>query len=85
MGAEYEYYCDEHIQELHETHADTLGTCEWCHIEGVVLSPVRDTEEGLSGPVYWVCTRCKKCQDMLEQDDDEDYDEMDMYDDPDDE
>lgn len=78
MGTIYEYYCDEHLAELHETNCDTVGTCELCHIEGVVLTPIRDAEEGLGGPVYWVCPRCKRAQLVSEQDDV--YDDIDDID-----
>ena len=80
MGAEYEYYCDEHIEEISQAQRNTVGNCDWCRVEDVPLSPVRDFEEGLSGPVYWVCTECKKQQLISDRDEDDDDDD-DEYDD----
>lgn len=84
MGSEYEYYCDEHIEEISQTQRDTLGNCEWCHLEDVTLSPVRDMEEGNQGPVYWVCSECRKQQIISDRDEavddelDDDYDDDDV-------
>lgn len=79
MGAEYEYYCDEHIEELRQNHEDTVGQCEWCHTDGVVIRPFQDPEEGPSGPVYWICSSCKSEQLAASRDDDDD----DLWDDDD--
>ena len=75
MGAEYEYYCDEHIEEINQAQPSTLGTCEWCQLEDVLLTPVRDIEEGTHGPVYWVCSDCKKQQVISDKDEDDDEDQ----------
>ena len=34
------------------------GPCEWCGKEAPDLRPIRDWEEALTGPEYWVCPRC---------------------------
>jgi hypothetical protein len=38
--------------------------CEWCEKEAPGLRPIRDWEEALTGPEYWVCPECveKHCQ-----------------------
>ena len=64
IGCEYHHYCDDHYQQyLHETTQNpTIGECDWCRRPGLVLKPIRDFDEGLSGPVYEVCCDCRRRQ-----------------------
>ena len=60
-GCEYIYMCDECVTALHA--ADTeKGICEWCNAEDVEIYPERDFEEGMHGPVYYVCSPCRQKQ-----------------------
>ena len=34
------------------------GPCEWCKQESDELRAIRDWEEALTGPEYWVCPEC---------------------------
>lgn len=34
------------------------GACEWCKKETDELTPLRDWEEALTGPEYWICPAC---------------------------
>lgn len=54
--------------------------CDWCKGEAVVR-PTRDTDEGLSGPVYYVCTPCYDKQQAAIRAELDDYDYYDDYED----
>lgn len=41
-----------------EASKPTLGRCDWCLSDDATLRPKRDFEEGLAGPVYYVCRSC---------------------------
>jgi hypothetical protein len=58
MGAEWWRMCDECAAEASDPTID--GPCDWCKQGASELRPIRDWEEGLSGPVYWVCPPCTK-------------------------
>jgi hypothetical protein len=36
------------------------GTCDWCHSQASDLIEHRDFEEGANGPIYDVCSTCRK-------------------------
>ena len=58
FGAEYMYFCPSCLQKCqHDINDQEEETCEWCK-KTAKLSPIRDFEEGLSGPVYYVCSGC---------------------------
>jgi len=42
----------------HEVEA-RVGVCDWCKTEQTTLRDHRDFEEGMSGPVYRVCSPCR--------------------------
>ena len=70
FGSEYMYFCQECYDEYLEE--ELLEDCEWCHKLDVECSPIRDIDEGLSGPVYNVCSECrakynKRLQDEYER------------------
>ena len=36
------------------------GWCDWCKQKATDLQPKRDYEEGINGPVYYVCSGCRE-------------------------
>lgn len=60
MGSEMHDMCkecyDAHV-EARKT-ADTSGRCDYCKTHAPALSPRRDPDEGMAGPVYYVCRPC---------------------------
>ena len=38
------------------------GQCDWCKTEFDKLFPARNYDEGMCGPVYYVCLSCRKKQ-----------------------
>jgi hypothetical protein len=49
------------------------GYCEWHKGEGTDITPYRDSDEGMNGPVYDVCAACRKRnQERLHQELDDD-------------
>jgi hypothetical protein len=66
IGAEWWRMCDVCAAEASDLTID--GPCDWCKQEAGELRPIRDWEEGLSGPVYWVCPLCakKECEGFAE-------------------
>lgn len=43
-----------------EKDVDTSGICDWCRKQAPSLLPRRDADEGMCGPVYYVCEPCRK-------------------------
>jgi len=72
MGSEMNDYCLQHGAEA-ENNSALSGQCDWCKLECDVLLPTRDMDEGMAGPVYYVCSTCSKKyrDDLLEE-----YNEM---------
>ncbi|MBT7350612.1 hypothetical protein HN803_07580 [candidate division WWE3 bacterium] len=71
FGAEYSYYCHdchELCKQADQEFREELDNCDWCKKEAQ-LSPTRDWEEGMNGPVYYVCNECNSKQDreMMEE------------------
>lgn len=58
MGAEYADLCAECVKAMSANSEPDIGTCAWCKADGVTLRPRRDMDEGLHGPVYYVCAPC---------------------------
>lgn len=60
FGCEVFDLCAECWEQYREemAKADTSGTCEWCKTVVEKLRPQRDWEEGMHGPVYYVCKTC---------------------------
>jgi hypothetical protein len=79
-GAEWWNLCDVCAAAAGDPTID--GPCDWCKQDAGALRPIRDWEEGLGGPVYWVCAACAKkeregfaeAQAVWEADDDEPLD-----------
>ena len=62
---------DEH-KEYQRT-ADRSGTCDWCKQHADYLSPARDYDEGMHGPVYEICRDCRKRRDDEAREELEEY------------
>lgn len=50
--------CLEAHKRVVEENGGLTGTCDTCKAEDVIIVPVRDSEEGLHGPVYDLCPTC---------------------------
>jgi hypothetical protein len=89
FGCEMYDMCSECLaKHREEMRKPDLGKCDWCDARDVARVPARDYEEGMNGPVYYVCAACKKRQsDRLDAElsryGDYDYDDRDYDDDPD--
>ena len=61
FGSEMCDMCDEcfaaHVEEKKTW--DLSGDCDWCKQHKPRLLPKRDYEEGMGGPVYYVCDECR--------------------------
>jgi len=76
FGAEYHYYCDSCVSKcMKDEDKQEDEICDWCKHKKH-LTPIRDFEEGLNGPVYYVCSKCRSKQDKYIQ---EEYDHLDEY------
>lgn len=66
MGAELNDCCQECADEdrayARSSEAQT-GRCDWCELEVTDLRDTRDYEEGMKGPVYRVCGKCRRRRD----------------------
>jgi hypothetical protein len=61
MGSEMNDYCLQHGMQA-ESRSALSGDCDWCKKISDVLTPTRDMDEGMCGPVYYVCVDCIKKQ-----------------------
>lgn len=62
MGAEYEYYCDDHIEVVRrqlKEQGPEVSYCEGCGKLGE-LKPARAWDEGNNGSVYEWCGPCRQ-------------------------
>lgn len=59
FGAEYHLMCREcYTQYKEEAKKDYIDNCDWCKARDVAVRPRRDYDEGMNGPVYYVCQDC---------------------------
>lgn len=56
MGCEYLYLCNECADKIRNEVDEYY--CDWCG-KFAVVSPMRDIDEGMAGPVYHVCSDCR--------------------------
>lgn len=56
FGAEYADLCADCAKQ---EAAGFGGECDWCKAVSDVLRPIRDPDEGMAGPVYYVCAECR--------------------------
>lgn len=78
FGCEYLYMCQECLDEHDKHEEEHEDQCERCDsTEGV--GPYRDPDEGMSGPVYYICSACRAKSNAYHSesvdwyDDDEEY------------
>lgn len=86
FGSEMIDMCDEcWAAYKEEAKKPNIGQCDWCKSREVALRPSRDYEEGMSGPVYYVCSPCITKRDERDRQymDEHKYDILDEYDDDD--
>lgn len=79
FGCEMHDLCTECLEEEKKVEPD-VGECDWCHSKNVVLRPRRDIDEGLHGPVYYVCIECVKKDEAAIQQEVDQYDNGGYYD-----
>lgn len=61
FGSEMHDLCAECLAaEAAQSGDDSQGICDWCKAEADDLRHHRDFEEGMSGPVYRVCSACRR-------------------------
>jgi len=60
MGCEYIHLCAECAEaERLRALIPVDGYCEWHKGEGSDLRPMRDYDEGMAGPLYMTCAKCR--------------------------
>lgn len=73
FGSEMNDVCQECYDDIRKSESAHEGFCDWCKAEVKDLRPRRDYEEGLSGPVYYVCGECvRKDHERIKQEEAED-------------
>lgn len=79
FGSEMADFCDECFAAFKAEGIYTPDSCDWCKQKADDIRPQRDYDEGLHGPVYYVCAPCRKAyREQLEAESDEDdYDDWD--------
>lgn len=79
FGCEFFYMCQE-CYDAYQNEGDPVYDCDHCHKERQ-CTPIRDIDEGMSGPVYYVCSECRskhnkrlqeECDRYADDDDDDD-------------
>lgn len=80
FGCEWLDLCAECVAEFVE-HArqGRCGRCDWCKCSAEDLSPRRDYDEGMAGPVYQVCGSCRAKDNDRARSELADYDDYDDY------
>lgn len=73
FGSEMHDLCAECAKAEVENREPDIGKCDWCKAPDVKLRPRRDYDEGMSGPVYYVCTECVKRDERRIQDELDEY------------
>lgn len=64
---------------LVESKKKIIATCDWCKAPEVEVQPTRDYDEGNHGPVYDVCSNCRKRQQMLLEEEAQRHDDNDEW------
>jgi hypothetical protein len=82
FGSERHDLCEECAAEFRPYRADS---CDWCKEPATDCRATRDYEEGMRGPVYYVCGACRKRRnDRLDEEARERGDDDGYWDEPDD-
>ena len=58
MGCEYLYWCQACYDKYRANPEVKEGACDWCKGFFTGLVARRDYDEGMAGPIYWVCHPC---------------------------
>lgn len=79
FGCEMADLCDECFREFKAHGIYKPESCDWCKEKATDIRPTRDYDEGLHGPVYYVCGACRKRRDdrIREESAEYDYDDWD--------
>ncbi len=75
FGCEMADLCDECFKEFKEHGIYTPDECDWCKKAAADIRPTRDYDEGLHGPVYYVCGPCRKRRDDRVREENSRYDD----------
>lgn len=62
MGSEMHDLCRVCLDDLHAYRRSVearTGPCDWCKSPSTDLCDARDYDEGMHGPVYWACGKCR--------------------------
>lgn len=86
MGCELHDLCDECYAEWRARGIYKPDRCDWCKEKADDCRPTRDYEEGMRGPVYYVCGACRKRRDEREEEElrESGFYDNDCWDEPDD-
>lgn len=82
FGSEMHDLCEECYRELRaELQAPQEAfPCDWCEVVSSDRRPVRDYDEGMCGPVYYVCPDCRRRKREREKEEAREFDDY-RYDD----
>ena len=72
FGCEYHDLCDTCAATVLPAGSEG-GFCDFCKTDAERLFPVRDPDEGMAGPVYFICRPCKDHKDERERAEAEEY------------
>lgn len=85
FGSEMHDLCDECWTDLRKEMDEPQEAfpCDYCKVPSADRRAIRDPDEGMYGPVYYVCPECRKRQrERLDEEAREFYDDYDYDDDP---
>lgn len=78
FGCEYLYMCQECLDEYDRVEGEQEDECERCGSTDDV-GPYRDPDEGMSGPVYHICSTCRAKSNAYHSSDIDWYDDDEEY------
>lgn len=58
FGCEMNDLCADCIKDM-RSEGPHIARCDWCKTPDVKVGPRRDMDEGMYGPVYYVCKPCR--------------------------
>lgn len=80
FGCEYFYMCQECYDAYRKSMQEPrMQFCDGCKVEKSGVKPIRDPDEGQSGPVYYLCGGCRTAfvLHLIDNDPDDDPDDSD--------
>jgi hypothetical protein len=75
FGCEMYDFCDECFKEWKSHDVYSPEECDWCDKKANDIRPTRDYDEGMCGPVYYVCGPCRKRRDERVREENSRYDD----------